>query len=69
MKSSAQMQEILGKNQKELQSMLSEERERVRTLRFEESQSHLRSVRSIRVARVTIARILTAMSKSRKKTA
>jgi len=67
MKSSATMQEILGKNQKELQHILAEERERLRTLRFQESQSHLRSIRSIRQTRLSIARILTAMNKARKK--
>lgn len=61
------MQEIRGKSREELQRMLAEERERLRILRFKESQSQLRSVRDIRRIRLSVAQILTATVESRKK--
>lgn len=67
MKSSALIQEIRGKNREELQRMLAEDRERLRILRFKESQSQLRSVRDIRRIRLSVAQILTAIAESRKK--
>ena len=67
MKSSAHMQEMRGKSREELQRMLAEERERLRSLRFKESQSQLPSVRDVRKIRLSIAQMLTAMGESRKK--
>jgi len=53
--------EIRQKPKKELESMLLEKRERLRTLRFDLASGKVKNVREIRELRKEIARILTLL--------
>lgn len=51
--------ELKNKSEKDLQEMLSENREELRSLRFEASENQLKNVKKIYKIRKDIARILT----------
>ncbi|MCX6798133.1 MAG: 50S ribosomal protein L29 [Candidatus Falkowbacteria bacterium] len=52
-------QELKTKNPAELQTLLSVDREKLRELRFKDSNKQLKNIREIRSVKKTIARILT----------
>ncbi|NQV12365.1 50S ribosomal protein L29 [Candidatus Uhrbacteria bacterium] len=54
-------QDISKKSKEDLQTLLSEQREELRELRFKLAANQLKSVRKVRVARNTIARIQTRL--------
>lgn len=51
-----------NKTKTELHRMLAESRDKLRDLRFKDSDKQLKNVREIRVVRQTIARILTLLN-------
>ena len=53
--------ELTTKSERELHDLLSVKREELRELRFKASEGQLNTVRVIREAKKTIARILTAL--------
>lgn len=55
--------ELKEKNETELRKFLAEEREKLRDLRFRVSQAQMKDVREIRLCRLRIARILTALNR------
>lgn len=55
--------ELKKKNEKELQKMLAELRDKLRDLRFKDANKQLKDIREIRQARIEIARILTLLNK------
>ncbi|MGE5426141.1 MAG: 50S ribosomal protein L29 [Bacillota bacterium] len=57
-----EMKELKTKNPAELQKMLTEYREKLRELRFKDSNRQLKNVREIRETRETLARIMTVLS-------
>jgi large subunit ribosomal protein L29 len=54
--------EIKDKNIKELNSLLSQNREKLRELRFKDANKQLKNVREIRQVRLLISKILTALN-------
>ena len=60
--------ELREKSDGELRTMLQEERERVRELRFKVSQDQHKDVRELREARKLVARILTIIRAKQGKT-
>ncbi len=50
--------ELKNKSEQELQKLLSEQREKVRELRFKAAANQLKNIREIRVARQLIAQIM-----------
>ena len=52
-------QELKTKEVGELQNLLAVDREKLRELRFKDSNKQLKNIREIRVVKKTIARILT----------
>ena len=57
--------ELQSKGAQELRSLVAAEREKLRELRFKDSHQQLKNVRSIRVIRQTIARVLTILNKTK----
>lgn len=57
------LKELKEKSREELQKLLGEEREALRTIRFAVATGQETKVRSIRSARRTVARILTLLSR------
>lgn len=55
--------ELQQKNTGELHKLLAEYREKLRELRFKDSNSQLKNVREIRTLRATVAQILTLLNK------
>jgi len=58
--------ELKNKESKDLQQLLAEYRERLRELRFKDTNKQLKNVREIRSVRKTIARILTILNNQAK---
>jgi large subunit ribosomal protein L29 len=56
------IKELKNKNESELHNMLSEQREKLRELRFKDANKQLKNVRQIRDIRKTIAKILTLLN-------
>ncbi|PLX28714.1 50S ribosomal protein L29 [Candidatus Parcubacteria bacterium] len=57
--------ELKNKGLRELHELLAEKRNELRELEFKASENQLKDVRSIRVAKKDIARILTAINAKR----
>lgn len=55
--------ELKNKSENELQKILTENRERLRDLRFRVSQKQVKNIREIRVVKRTIARCLMLLKK------
>lgn len=60
-----EFKELQKKNEKELQSLLAEYREKLRKERFRDANKQLKDVREIRVIRKSIANILTVLNGQR----
>jgi large subunit ribosomal protein L29 len=58
-----EFKELKNKNTKELQQLLVVNREKLRELRFKDSNKQLKNIREIRVVRNLIAQILTLLNK------
>jgi len=58
-----EFKELKTKNTKELQTLLDVNREKLRELRFKDSNKQLKNIREIRVVRNLIAQILTLLNK------
>lgn len=58
--------ELSKKNEKELQAILSEYREKLRLARFKDTNKQLKNVREIRAARGVIANVLTLLNLKKK---
>ncbi|MDI3496328.1 MAG: Ribosomal protein [Patescibacteria group bacterium] len=56
-------QELLNKDKSELQEMLAASREKLRDLRFKDSNKQLKNIREIRATKNLIARLLTILNK------
>jgi ribosomal protein L29 len=63
-----ELKELKMKNEKELNAFLSEQREKLREIRFRDASKQLKNIREIRMAKKMIARIHTVL-KSKKKPA
>jgi large subunit ribosomal protein L29 len=59
------IEEIRRKNEKELQYLLLELREKLRQLRFDHAAGKLKNIQDIRNTKKTIARILTVLNERR----
>ncbi|HNU81130.1 MAG TPA: 50S ribosomal protein L29 [bacterium] len=57
-----EIKELKTKNPSELQALLAQSREKLRELRFKDSNRQLKNIREIRQIRETIARILTVLN-------
>jgi ribosomal protein L29 len=57
-----EFKELKNKEEKELQKILSQTREKLRDLRFKDANKQLKNVREIRKAKETIARVLTLLN-------
>lgn len=60
------IKELRLKTKEELQKLLSEQREKLRTLKFNVALKKIKNVREIRKTKKTIARILTLLNEMRK---
>jgi len=60
-----EFKELKNKDQKELQNLLVLNREKLRELRFKDSNKQLKNIREIRVVRNLIAQILTLLNKQK----
>ncbi len=58
-----EFKELKTKNSQELQKLLSVNQEKLRELRFKDSNKQLKNVREIRATRNLIAQILTLLNK------
>jgi ribosomal protein L29 len=58
-----EFKELTTKDSKELQKLLSVNQEKLRELRFKDSNKQLKNIREIRVVRNLIAQILTLLNK------
>lgn len=58
-----EFKELKNKDKKELQNLLVVNREKLRELRFKDSNKQLKNIREIRVVRNLIAQILTLLNK------
>ncbi|PKM89132.1 50S ribosomal protein L29 [Candidatus Falkowbacteria bacterium HGW-Falkowbacteria-2] len=56
------MKELTTKSPADLQKLLTEHREKLRELRFKDSNRQLKNIREIRETRETIARIMTILN-------
>jgi large subunit ribosomal protein L29 len=56
-----EIKDLKGKDEKELQKLLQEKRDRLRQLRFELSQGKVKNIKEIRGTKKEIARMLTAL--------
>jgi len=59
--------EITTKNEEELKKILDDSKEKERELRFKDSNRQLKNVREIRNIKKDIARVLTILTKNKKK--
>ncbi|NCN21954.1 50S ribosomal protein L29 [Candidatus Falkowbacteria bacterium] len=59
--------EITTKSEEELKKLLEDSQEKERELRFKDSNRQLKNVREIRSLKKNIARILTILTKNKKK--
>jgi len=57
--------ELKTKDQSELEKLLAVTREKLRELRFKDSNKQLKNIREIRTARALIAQILTLLNKQK----
>lgn len=60
--------ELKNKKADELRKILSEQRDKLRDLRFKDANKQLKDVRTIRKTRVMIAQIMTLLSRSKNET-
>jgi len=60
-----EFKELKIKDKKELQQLLIVNREKLRDLRFKDSNKQLKNIREIRVIRNLIARVLTLLNKQK----
>jgi ribosomal protein L29 len=60
-----ELKELLTKNATELQTLLQVNQEKLRDLRFKDSNKQLKNIREIRVLRQLIAQILTLLNKQK----
>lgn len=60
------IRDLKDKTEQELQTLLTQQREVLRDLRFRSAHRQLKNVREIRAVRSTIARILTVINKKEK---
>ncbi|MFZ4631847.1 MAG: 50S ribosomal protein L29 [Patescibacteria group bacterium] len=58
-----EFKELKNKDKKELQELLVVNREKLRELRFKDSNKQLKNIREIRVVRNLIAQVLTLLNK------
>jgi len=58
-----EFKELAKKTEKELQTILAEQREKLRLARFKDANKQLKNVREIRVARTVIANVLTLLNR------
>lgn len=58
-----EFKELTTKNTKELQDLLGLNREKLRDLRFKDSNKQVKNIREIRTVRQLIARVLTILNK------
>jgi len=58
--------ELKTKTENELHRLLAEERDKLRELRFKDSNKQLKNIREIRNLKKTIAKILTGLNKETK---
>lgn len=61
-----ELADLKNKNVKDLNELLSEQRDLLRELRFKASENQLKNVRLIRKARLLIAQILTLLTQKSK---
>ncbi|MGI6374081.1 MAG: 50S ribosomal protein L29 [Patescibacteria group bacterium] len=59
------IKDLKNKDTKELQSLLAVNREKLRELRFKDSNKQLKNIREIRTTRLLIARLLTLLNKQK----
>lgn len=59
------LKELQTKTEAELHKLLSQDREKLRELRFKDSNKQLKNVREIRTVKEQIARILTILNKKK----
>lgn len=57
--------ELQAKSETELQKMLGQDREKLRELRFKDSNKQLKNVREIRTVKEQIAHVLTILNKKK----
>ncbi len=57
-----EFKELKNKEEKELQKILAQSREKLRDLRFKDANKQLKNIREIRRTRETIARVLTLLN-------
>jgi ribosomal protein L29 len=57
--------ELLNKNISDLKQLLINSREKLRDLRFKDSNKQLKNIREIRNTKIVIARILTILNKKK----
>lgn len=55
--------DLKNKSEKELRELLEEQRQHAHQLRFKVGEKQLKNVKAIKVAKITIARILTLLRK------
>ena len=60
-----EFKELQTKDKADLQKMLSANQEKLRDLRFKDSNKQLKNIREIRLVRQMVARILTILSKQK----
>ena len=60
-----EFKELTTKNTKELQDLLAVNRDKLRDLRFKDSNKQLKNIREIRAVRQLIANILTILNKAK----
>jgi len=60
-----EFKELTDKNEIELKKLLEDNKEKVRELRFKDSNKQLKDVREIRRARTLVAQILTLLNKKK----
>lgn len=60
-----EFKDLKNKDKKELQGLLLSNREKLRELRFKDSNKQLKNVREIRAIKVLIAQILTLLNKQK----
>jgi len=57
-----ELKELKKKNEKELNQLLEESRDKIRDLRFKDANKQLKNIREIRLVKKTVARILTLLN-------
>jgi ribosomal protein L29 len=61
-----EFKELKKKTEKELQVILSEQREKLRAARFKDANKQLKNIREIRASRTVIANVLTILNGDKK---